>query len=338
MRTGRMSRGVLLGFCLALASPVRAQETPPAQLRAVIVGMAECCPGRQWDELEGRMRHELALLDFEVQEVAGSATTERAQQRELARLARDQEAELAVRVGLHEELPGVELWFVQPRLGDAGKRYLPTYGGTDDEAASIAALKAIEVIRSRQLQAHEARETARGTRTPASSRLRLDAGPALLASPGGVGPRVAVRVGAAWSPVEAASLRLATVFSVAGGDIQNTDGNASLSLALVRAQAGWELARRGPVRAALLLGGGVITLRSQGESATHAELSDRTTTGVLGGGVEIHVVPSRHVWIRLGLDVGVLVPEVAVQFAGEPVATLGMPLVEGSVGVTVALP
>jgi len=303
--------------------------------------MARCCPDASYDEGEARLVRELEILELDVQVVPGGSGREGAQRREFLRLGRRHGADLTVRMVRARHLAGIDLWVSEAGSRDVTTRYLSVGELEGVGAAQIAALKAVEaIVGCRQdLRLDQYAEPLPAVAPPARNpRFRADLGPVLVGSPGGVGPRGGLRLGLSWSIVPALSIRATGLLSLPGADLASGVASSTFDFGFVRGWWIWHFVDRGPLRAAASLGGGLAMFTSEGASPVHVIRRDTTTTGVIGAGLEAALVPTKFLRVRFGVGVGVLLPEVVVQFDDDPVATFGRPLVEGSVGLVLALP
>ena len=336
---GRSAAVVALWLALAAAQTVRADEAQ--HVTAVVVSTSDCCPESAYEAAEARLVRELEILDVDVQLVHGRARREGAQRREFLRLGRHNRAELTVRLVRARHLAGVQLWVSEAGSADVTSRYLSVGDLEGEGAAQIASLKAVEaIVGCRQdlrldQYAEAVPEVSRVARNP---RFRVGLGPVLVGSPGGVGPRGGLRLGLSWTVVPSLSIRATGLVTFPGPELSSGVASSTFDLGIVRGWWVWHFVDRGPVRGAASLGGGVAMFASEGASSVHVTRRDTTTTGVIGAGLEAAVVPAEFLRVRFGVAVGVLVPEVVVQFDSDPVASFGRPLVEGSVGIVLALP
>jgi len=331
--------GILAGLLAVLPRPVRAEVQTPG-ITVVLVGQPATCPDRAWTEAEDRLIRELEALAVQVTAVEARHCDEARQGRELKRIARRGHADAAVQLRRSSSLSGIELWFTEAKPLRVTMRFLPLHGAVDDSGAEVVALKAVEAVLGPHYTLHLAQYGSPPPPPPAEPRVAFlfDAGPSLLASPGGAPPRTGLRLTAAWPLARRTSLRLSGLLSPAGAPIETAYASSSLEVGLVRAWLGYDLVGRGPLQVTVMAGGGVALLSAQGISTSHGVARDATVTGDVGVGAELRGRLHRNLWVRLGCDLDLLLPGATIRFAGEPVATYGQPLTTVSAGLVLALP
>jgi len=355
------SRWLLALVFAAILPPTAARPTEWKPSGAVLVGMEECCPAAAWVEAEQRIRRELEMLGITVIHAQGTTHDAGELDAEAQKLATSCGASLAVRLVRIPWEDGAEIRIVDVVSDDTTHHQLADTDTGEPSSPEIVALKAIEAIYSHHYEyqlpregsaepvtdvtvvdlgdpAVEVRPEPETRAADVTSRLRLEVGPAILASPGGVGPRGAMQLGLGWSPVPALCLKLDGYIGLLGQDIQQPDASSTFQLGGLR---GWVMiatAKQGVLRPQLGVGGGAVFLQARGTSTLHEVRTDRLSRAYVGGNVELLLVPSHRVWFRLGVELGGLIPEVTVEFADQPMVTFGSPIFCGSAGVVFNLP
>jgi hypothetical protein len=160
-------------------------------------------------------------------------------------------------------------------------------------------------------------------------RLGAGLGAGVIWSPGGVGPRGAVRLAFDARFVPWLTLRADVWVSVLGADVTATDARASFDAAMFRIDALYEFVRKGMLRPALgISGGGVVVWTAGVGAGEYVGSRESATAGYAGGAGRLAIVLSRWFRLEVGASVGAVMPEVRVRFAGEDVARFGRPLVD----------
>jgi hypothetical protein len=160
-------------------------------------------------------------------------------------------------------------------------------------------------------------------------RLGLGLGTGVVWSPGGVGPRGAVRLAFDARFVPWLTVRADAWVTVLGTDLKAANAQATFDAATFRLTAFYEFVRHGPLRPALGICGGGVVVWSTGVGAVRY-VGDQETAlaGYLGGTGRLAVVLGRWFRVEIGAAVGAVMPEVRVRFAGDSVARFGRPLVD----------
>ncbi len=338
-------------------TPALADEAPGA-VRVLLVSLAQCCSESSFVDAEARIVRELEILDADVAVQTVTATGESALRREFLRRARRSHADVTVCVMRARHLPGAQLWVSEVGSTDVTSRYLYLGDLEGDEAAQIAGLKAVEAIvgcrqdlRLDSFASSNPRDpgvgdghTLDGVVAPPGpeasdrARFRIGIGPVLCGSRGGLGARGGLQLSLTWAVVPALSFRTTGQFAWLGPDLTSDVARATFDFGLVRGWWLWHLVDRGPIRAATSVGGGLAVFVSEGTSEIHLTRRDSTAAAVVGAGVELSLVPLEQLRFRVGVGIALLGPEVTVQFDGNPVATFGRPLLEGTAAIVVGFP
>lgn len=127
------------------------------------------------------------------------------------------------------------------------------------------------------------------------SGFRVDTGPCIVGSPGGITPRLAVRPGMAWNVIPRASIRLTGLVTVFGTNIEALAAESTFRFGLVGVGGALDLVYRGPVRLSLIVDGGLSWIQTKGISEAFEVLKDSALTGIAGSRFGICLVTTRHV-------------------------------------------
>lgn len=310
-----------------------------------------------------RMRRELELLGFEV--VVAPVPEEK--EAGLAVLTRQHDAVAAARVGSE---PGTITLWIDPERAPATAAAPPEIaieaGTAGAEDAGVVVLRAIEVLRARLLprgpeaaaNAGAPPSTGSGANaTPptiprsgtvaappntaerprpraAPGRVSFFAGPALLASPGGLPPALDVLVGARWSPLPRIDVELLGYAPTAAATVSAAEGLIELRVASLGAGVSATLTDpASPFFATAGLGAGGALLFFAGEAAG---------AGTGDEGARVSAMPhahlaagywlGRHFGLRADVTVAAIRPRPVLRIAGREVAALDAPAVFVSLG------
>lgn len=352
-----MLKARVVAALVPLLVPDPALAGPPAlnggQARIVVVSLGECCPEEAWIEAESSVREEFTALDFNVEIVSGTAISEQDRRVELVEMAKEHGAVCALRiVRSHVGAGSVELWIVDRITGKTVLRSLPVPPVADREAASIVALRAVELLRASLFELHApepppgeaappgpAVELAGDVKPGPSGPVGLRTGLSVLGSPGGAGALGSVGWAVSWTFLRPLSVEVEGLVTFAGRDVASGSGASTFDSAAVRAWILWTFINRGIVRPAIGAGAGVLVSWTKGlRSDVHLVTTDRVATGYAGITAQLALALSRRVWLRAGVNLGGSIPTTRILFADEVVATFGLPLVEGYVCLEIRIP
>ncbi|MEZ0312911.1 MAG: hypothetical protein ACAI38_14140 [Myxococcota bacterium] len=299
---------------------------------------------------------ELEALDIKVVQVDGQATGERERRIELALFAEDHKALAALRIVRSEGELLAEVWVRQETLGRPIFKRLALPATGPEESASIAALRVTELLRVRAVDeqpvvedrsAEPPPERAPELITPAPAPApapeaprswSVRAGVTMLVMPGGIGPAggfmLAVRKDRL---LGRAALEIDGWASVIGTRVRRDEASASMQLAGARAFVLWPWTL-GAIEWSAGAGTGVLFASASGDDAPRLYASERASdaTGYVGATLQAMVPLSERLRLRAATDLGMTFSEIQVEFAGEPVATLGRPLWGSHLAVEVA--
>ena len=340
-----------------------------------IISMQSCCSDLAWVEAEKITEAELSALDFNVEVVDGVAIDDEEQLQELASMGMGKNADCALRIVKNPEGNGgdVDLWIFDKTTEKSIHKNLPIEDHTDSDAASVVALRIVEVLRAGLLEMKVLNSTAnKGKTTPprkekkgkddkvekkalpqadireqdtlmapgkSRGKIGLRVGLEALGGPGGTGVKGAVNLALRWNIVPYLSLEIEGFASFAGQNIEKEEGQSSLGISIIRGWLLWELLHTGRIKLCAGIAGGVLIAWSEGSGAEEpAAQTDSTYAGYVGGTLQIAVMLSKHIWLRLGFTPGVSIPEVSIRFFGSEVATFGRPVLEGFLGLEFRIP
>ena len=339
-----------------------------------IISMKSCCSGLAWVEAERISETELSALGFNVEVVGGAAVDDEEQLEELEKIGMEKNADCAFRIIKSPEgnSGNVDLWIFNRTTGQATHKTLPIGDHTDPDAASVAALRIVEVLgagllemkvrnsaeksgNARPLKNKEGKDGKVEKKTPPKAGTReenavpapdakrgkigLRAGLEALGGPGGTGVKGAVNLALRWSIVPYLSLEVEGLAAFAGQSMEEEEGRASFGVGIIRGWLLLELLHTGRVKLCAGIAVGALIAWSEGSGAEEpAAQADSTYTGYVGGTLQLAVVLAKHIWLRLGFTPGVSIPEVSVRFFGSEVATFGRPVLEGFLGLEFRIP
>jgi len=341
-----ISAGMLV---VLLALPAKGQEGHPL---VVLVSMQECCAGKAWLEAEWAARDEFESLNLPVAIVQGKAVGDEDRRLELRRLAEQEGGVCAFRIVRPEGKEGsdVEIWMSERLSGKTVFRLIHTDGRTDAEEARVVGLRTVEALRTSLLEFSLRRPDERvslrsldtGAEVPGVENsakdslgpLSLRLGGGVVASPGGAGPLGSLQLAARWEPLEVLAVELDGSYSLVGRQIDNQGAEASFDIGMVRSWAFYNILRTGTWRPSVGAGAGILIPVSVGVNlGNNVARLDRTVVGYAGAAAQLGVHLNETFRIRLGVRLGIALPEVEVIFGSEQVASFGMPMFEGFLNV-----
>ncbi len=337
---------------LCLPGPAAAQDEQPAQEivpTVILVTMQAGSSSEAWAEAEKKIEQEFKILNLRVKVVESHAVSERDRRIELGALAGKYRAAAAVRIirSAENETAGVDLWIADRVTGKTTFRHLGLGETQGAEAAAVAALRTVELLRSSLLELRDPTNERQTVPVPEEIEALLPEnidekhediffgiGISAAGSPGGVGLLGSVYVTGGWLPVARFSLALEGTVSVIGEDLEKDAVGSSFDFAKVNVWGGWEILDSGLFRPSLGVGGGVVFCWARGFGDGQADTTTaRLVSGVLGARGQLGLAISEYLWLRAGVEVGLLIPQPTINFGGEKVASFGAPLIEGVLGV-----
>lgn len=334
----------------SVAAPLRAEPAAPAPTamaspRVLLIAASDTDPVAQ------RIADELALLGYTVERVP-------------AELGREEPEKLMERYGAvawaraDAAAHRVELWVPSALAASSGSEGTAVIVSADDDA-ELLALRSTELLRGRLLPVERLpkppkesepvsppppptpkpgpRPAPSPSEEPWRPLVRLYAAPALELSPGGFPPTLGVRASAELGLVWRLSAGLHAVLPTLAPSVEDVRGEASLRV--LPFGAGLDLALTPPesvVGAFVGVGLDAAPLFFEGTAASPLVGQSGTAWAAapyaqLVARLRLHALVS----LRLDCSVHVLAPEPTIRFAGERVATFGVPLVIPALGVEV---
>jgi hypothetical protein len=357
MTDGRLaSRGRWLIRCLALGLIcvlVTASPLSAAELGVVVLdhGMP-APPGQAWPEAEQRTRAELEAVGLSVRDADSSKLASSSPANELASAARRHSAVAAVKLIRYSKPPGVDIWVVDEVTGKTSLRHLAIGHLPASEAVAVVAFAVVELLNASLLELRAAHPR-RGPLAPSPAVFRLvddnleipltsyrtavRVGAAAIGSPGGLGVLVGPTLGAGFGlhsrwVIEGELLAAATQ-SRLDGDAGVAHVGLGLGRLLLVHRAS---AQR--IQPMFGIGAGVLFAWVSGDPEERYRATSDTTAVFLPsalGAVAARISSSLR--IRLAFGVGFAMPALKASLAGDPSATAGRPLLDGSVGLEWAL-
>lgn len=316
---------------LAHAEPTEAR----AGDRIAVIGPSDGAVAMQ-------LEAELQLLGFEVVQIENG---EQSTVDDLQQLARELGVAAVIRVDAREG--ELVLWVVDRVTGKTVIRTVQV--GADADAARIAAVRAIDLLRAsfRELEERPRPPEAEVASTPIvrrairarAPRFGIALAPMIAGAVGGLGPTAHVALAFEAMPHPRFGLGVRAVAPIAGAHVSAAQGSA-------RVHVGW--ATIGPrmrlrpadrtVLPSVGLGVGPAFVGMRGDAKDgYVARRDLVTTAIfeLDTSLAIAVHPRLRVW--LDAAIGGVVPNAAIRFAGERVASWGWVVGTGAVGLQVVL-
>jgi hypothetical protein len=340
-------RSALAMACVfAMASTATA-----AELGVVLLDHSKpAAPGQAWPEAEQRTRAELEAVGLSVLDIEASSATSGVH--ELANAARKHSAVAAVRLIRYPKPPGVDIWVVDEVTGKTSLRHVAIGHLPASEAVAVVAFAVVELLNASLLElraAHPRRGTAAPNRavfklvdanleTPlAPYRFALRGGAAVIGSPGGLGVMAGATLGAGLGLHRRWVLEAEALATATESRLDGDAGEAHIGLGVGRLM----ILHRGSaqrVQPMFGLGTGVLFAWASGEPEDRYRAANDTTAVFLPsalGAVAARVSSSLR--IRLALGAGFAVPALSASLAGEPSASAGRPLLDGTVALEWAM-
>lgn len=349
----------MLAASVLLAELVLASRAFAGAARVLLVGAGN-------DPTVVRLRQELGVLGFEVEELGGDVARS-----DLGELGRERNAAVVARVT--SSPPSVVLWFDPAAVGPAGSGgptevTLGAERGHSTESALLA-LRAIELVRGRLLPVappplgedeggaasalERAKDAAADAPAPAvraaevvapapseapwSRAASVFVAPAIVASPGGLPPAPEVLLGGSLRVHGRLELEALALVPTLGSRAQSANGTATLRPGALALGASAELTRPGGrffVDAGLGLG--VALLFFSGEAGAPYVASSGVRAAALPyAHLASGVALGRRVALRLDLLGALVRPEPVLRVAGAEVASFGSPVLGAAFGVEV---
>jgi len=346
-----MSKGRLLAFALfaCLTFSQRQSRAAAGELGVVVLDRGTpAAPGEAWPAAELRTRAELGAVGLSVIDVDAADFHPGKPGSALARAARERGAIAGVRLIRYERPPAVDIWLVDEVTGKSSSRRVSIQNLPESEAIAVVAFAVVELLNASLLELRAAHRP-RGSRAPTGGviemvdrslepsaepyRFALRGGAAVIGSPGGLGLLAGPTLGISWGFHPSFLLEAEALASANRSQIDGRAGEAQVRLGVGRLQ----LVLRGPeswVQPLLGIGAGALVAWASGEARARYRAADDWTLVALPSvlvGAALRAGSSFR--IRLALTAGFAVPALSTSLAGEPAATAGRPLVDGSVAL-----
>ncbi|WP_148313727.1 hypothetical protein [Sorangium cellulosum] len=344
-----------LALALALAAPPREARAGGAP-RIVVVA-----PSRE-DRVSLRLQAELRALKFEVPEV--EIAPDPPSRERLEEVAREKDAVAAVRIA--PSSGGVEVWLVDRMTGKTVLREMVTDDTRSPSGGAALALRVVELLRASLMELDAPRPPAGEVAPPPSIRemmaspradtpapapsvglppprgaaFSIELGPAVLLSPGGMGPWGLLSAAANYQPSEEVGASVFALIPLLSSSASGPEGVATARVGLVGAAISGVVAPPGaPWRFAVGAGASAVWMRLEGRPSERYEGSTEdllTVAPLLRAGLGVAITPRLRVRADAICGVAILVP--VVEFAGRQVATWGVPLVAPSLDLELVWP
>jgi hypothetical protein len=330
-----------------------APEARAAEAKIVLLSLEKCCPCEAWPEAEETTRQELLGYDFTVEVVDGNAISEKDRRIELFEIAKQHDATCALRIVrlTGEEGGGVDLWITDRITGKMVYRQIPIELAGDPEPASTVALRVVELLRASLMELQLPEMTPHTPPPEPVTKLvyvprppkpegpvGLATGASILGSTGGTGVQGAVHWNAGYRFLPFLSVELEGLVSFASKEIQNEHHSTSFDVATVRSWLLWTIRPRGVVRPVLGAGAGIMFPWSKEVGHSGDLIKEYAIVAYFGTSAQCIFALSRSFWIRASVKVGAAAPPVKILFNTEPVATFGLPLIEGQLSLELRIP
>ena len=322
---------------LASSRSATAARDRDAPTRIAVLGSAEA-------EVTAQLDAELGLMGFEV---VHADAPRQADPATLSALARELDVAAAVLVNARGR--DVDLWIVDRVTGKILVRSVRVDDPDSADAARITAVRSIDLLRAsfRELEDEPAPAAAEVPRTavvlaamrPRAPRFVLGFGPAVTGAAGGLGPMAHVALAFEAWPHRRFGIGVRTLVPIAGARATATQGSARVLVGWIGVGPRVRLTPpAGVVGFGLGIQAGPAFTGMIGEaSPPYRARRDLVTSALLE--LDAALTIAMHPRLRLWVDaaIGVAIPRVGVRIAGERVATWGLPVGTGVVGLAVAL-
>jgi len=345
-----MSKRWLPVFALVACLMFHDRGGHAAELGIVILDRGQPpAPGESWPAAEQRTRAELSAVGLSVVYVDAPDLDPRKPVGALGRAARERGAVAGVRLVRFRRPSGVEIWVVDEVTGKSSMRRVATENLPESEAIAVVALAVVELLNASLLELRATRRP-HGSKAPTAAVMRmvetslepppiepysfaLRGGGALAGSPGGLGLMAGPLLGVSWGFHPNWMLEAEGLVGANRTELDSRAGQAQVGLGIGRLQ----LVLRGAeaeVQPMVGLGAGVLWAWASGEASERYRATDDLTAVFLPSIlVAAAIGASSSFRLRLALNTGFALPRVSTTLAGEPGATAGRPLLDGSVAL-----
>jgi hypothetical protein len=269
--------------------------------------------------------------------------------RDLKRAAHDRNAVAAVRVLVSTGV--VEVWIADRVTGKVVLREVLPQAADSKVSESTVVLRVVELLRASLMEV-DAPHAPRGEVAPppplykmvgypeSSGKLRLEMGPAVVLSAGGVGPSLAAEFDVGYRMSNHFTLDGFGAMSIIPGEISGAEGTAEVLSRIFALGMEAHTPASGSTwqpfaRASL----GLLSLSSKGDARTPYVGYQRDDAGLavlVGFGTRVHL--TRNLAISATIQGLRALQPVAMQFNDTTVARFGMIAAVGSLGVVLAVP
>lgn len=323
--------------------------------RVLLVSLRTCCPEITWPRAERAVKDEIAAAGLRVMVEQGASGEEGARRRELKRRARSRDAHFAICIARTSEGSSTaDLWVFDALTDKTLLRQLPLGREEGGESADITGLRVVEIMRASLLElklkkiggrAHAKPEPAERLvkdlevrRKRGFKRLSLALGPIGWGSTGGAGFVFGVGLEARFRPWSILSFAVDGAVSLASSELSGPEGSADFNLLLYRLWVYFHLPVKFRIKPVLGLGVGRATAWASGTAEKPYDPSSvQTSVTYLGGSAQLDLELVEHLYLFVGLRVGLLTPPLSIKFDEREVASFGAPLFGGQLGLQLRL-
>ena len=335
---------------LALAGVLAIAETALAAELGVVVldHSAPAPPGQAWPEAEQRTIAELEAVGLTVLDIDVSEVESKNPATGLSNAARQNSAVAAVRLIRYSKPPGVDIWVVDEVTGKTSLRHVSIGHLPASEAVAVVALAVVELLNASLLELRAAHPR-RGSAAPSRAVFRLvddnlvapltpyrfavRAGAAVIGSPGGLGVMLGPTLGAGFGLHPRWVLEAEILATATQSRLDGDAGEARVGLGIGRLL----LAHRGStqrVQPMFGIGPGVLFAWATGEPEDrYRAVSDSTAAFLPSAVAAVTARIGSSLRIRLAFGAGFALPALSTSLAGEPSASAGRPLLDGTAGL-----
>lgn len=336
---------VLLALAPGASEPAVSEPVEPREVEVPLV-LIHVAPDRP--DIRARLQAELGLLGYVSERIVLSDDANVLGPDLIDRLA-PASASAAIEISLTAER--INVWVADAESGTTLHRRYDLVANPELADARSLAISAVELLRASEaseasepepaplpVQAEEGELPPADVDAPAPARpLRgaISLVPLVTASPGGFNPAAHVELAGRWAPVDRFALRFSMWVPTVMTRIVRDEGNARLLYGMLFVEPQLRLPGGASwFHPELGLGLGLSITNIAGAAVAPYRSNAKTVPGFVGHahlGFGFAVTP--RVWIRLDGYLGVMTPAPRVTFAGEAVASWGLPWGTGSLGV-----
>lgn len=287
-----------------------------------------------WPEAEQALVDELGVAGFTVEQ-AGTAGRDG-----LAAVAEAKQAEAVVRVEVREGEGAIDLYVLDRARDSTAVHHIDGLDPADAGAPTEAALRVVELLNSIRLEVDDGPvPTVRQEASPPPPRwppvrVAVRGGFSVLGTPG-MGAMAGPALGLRFGVHPNVAIDLETAATALHHTVDEATGTARIGVGHARLLLVGRYKPHERVALGLGAGAGVLVAWALASDAPpgYAVGSAASAVADLGGSATAAVALADHVRLFAGFGVHVAVPEITVAFDGEPVARMGRPLLDGTVGL-----